>query len=175
MSAKQDNSPDRINVKRLCLYALFVAAGMVLSYLESLLPLHFIAPGVKIGLANAVSLLLAARGDIKGAAPVNISRILLSALLFGSAVSLAFALSGGVFSLLAVFLLIKTKKFSTVGVSIAGGVAHNAAQLGAAAVIMGGGILYYAPVLVVAGAVSGAAVGALDTLILKKIKTNRFF
>ena len=90
MSAKQDNSPNRIDTKRLTLYALLVAAAMVFSYIESLVPLFFIAPGVKIGLANAVSLLLAAKGRYKGAFAVNISRILLSALLFGSAVSLAY-------------------------------------------------------------------------------------
>ena len=106
---------------------------------------------------------------------MNCARILLSALLFGSAISLVFALSGGVLSLAAVCLLGRTEKFSPVGLSVAGGVIHNAAQLAAAALIMGAGVLYYTPVLVLSGAVCGAAVGALDTVILKKIKTNQKF
>lgn len=172
MSAKQDNSPNRIDTKRLTLYALFVAAAMVFSYIESLVPLFFIAPGVKIGLANAVSLLLAAKGRYKGAFAVNISRILLSALLFGSAVSLVFSLSGGIISLIVTVLLHKTKLFGIVGISIAGAVTNNLVQLAAAVLFFGGGVLYYAPVLVVSGIVCGLALGTLDFVIIKKIKTN---
>lgn len=172
MSAKQDNSPNRIDTKRLTLYALFVAAAMVFSYIESLVPLFFIAPGVKIGLANAVSLFLAAKGRYKGAFAVNISRILLSALLFGSAVSLVFSLSGGIVSLIVTVLLHKTNLFGIVGISIAGAVTHNLVQLLAAVLLLGGGVLYYAPVLVVSGIVCGLALGTLDFVIIKKIKTN---
>lgn len=175
MSAKQGNSQNRINPRRLTFYALLVAAAMVFSYIESLLPLYFIAPGVKIGLSNAVSLLLAAKKDYKGAFAVNLSRITLSNLLFGSPVAFAFAASGGMISLLAVCLLNKTGRFSVMGLSIAGGVLHNIAQLAVGGIIMGVSVVYYSPVLMVAGALSGGAVGAIDLLVLKKIKTNRPF
>ena len=149
MSAKQDNSPNRIDTKRLTLYALLVAAAMVFSYIESLVPLSFIAPGVKIGLANAVSLLLAAKGRYKGAFAVN-----------------------GIIALIVTVLLHKPKLFGIVGIRIAGAVTHNLVQLAAAVLLLGGGVLYYAPVLVVSGIVCGLALGALDFVIIKKIKTN---
>jgi len=59
-----------------------------------------------------------------------------------------------------------------VGISVAGAVTHNLVQLLAAVLLLGGGVLYYAPVLVVSGIVCGLALGTLDFVIIKKIKTN---
>ena len=64
--------------KKVTLYGVLSAVCLVFSYIEILLPLTFIAPGVKIGLANGVALLLILKKDIKGALLVNIIRILLS-------------------------------------------------------------------------------------------------
>lgn len=175
MSASQGSSRNKIDAKTLCRYALFTALCLIFSYIESLLPLSFIAPGVKLGLSNAVALLLAARKDYKGALLVNIARILLSALLFGSAVSLMFAISGGVCSLAVVCLLSLTDRFSAVGMSIAGGVIHNVVQCFCAMLILNTSVIFYMPVLIAAGAVSGSVIGVIDLLILKKIKTNGKF
>ena len=112
MSAKQGNSRNKIRL--VCLYGIFAAVCLCLSYLESLVPLTFIAPGVKIGLANTVCLCLAVRGDIKGAFLVNSVRILLSNFLFGSVISLVFSLSAGIVSLGAVCILRKFKAFSLI-------------------------------------------------------------
>lgn len=168
MSAKQNNTRD--TVKRLCIYSLLCAVCMVVGYVESLLDLSFIAPGIKTGLANAVACVLILSGDIKGAFAVNISRILLSALLFGSPVSLLFALAGGVVSLIIMSLISKSKVFSPVGVSIIGAVAHNIAQCAVGLIFVGVGVIYYLPLLFISGAVCGAAVGILSSLILKRIK-----
>ena len=175
MSAKQSNSANKVDAKRLTVYALFTSAALIFSYIESLFPLAFIAPGVKLGLSNAVTLFLAVRHDYKGAFLVSIVRIILSALLFGSVVSFLFAFAGGMFSLLVICLLNKTKLFSAVGISIAGGVAHNAAQLIVAHFIIKGKVFYYFPVLALSGAVCGGLVGVLSLILLKKIKTNYKF
>ncbi|MBR3144865.1 MAG: Gx transporter family protein [Clostridia bacterium] len=172
MSAKQSDSANRIDTKRLTLYALFTAAALIFSYIESLFPLAFIAPGVKLGLSNAVVLFLAVRKDYKGAFLVSIVRLLLSALLFGSFISFLFSFAGGMFSLLIICLLNKTGLFSAVGVSIAGGVAHNVAQLVVAYFIIKGAVWYYLPVLALSGALCGGLVGAVSLILLKKIKTN---
>ena len=82
MPAEQGNSRNRIKAARLTRYALFCAICLIVGYIESLLPLSFIAPGVKIGFSNAVALSLLLSGDTKGAFAVNVARILLSALLF---------------------------------------------------------------------------------------------
>lgn len=172
MSAKQGGSINKIDTKRLCVYALLTAVCLVFGYIESLFPLVFIAPGVKVGLSNTVALLLAVRKDYKGAFLVNLSRILLSALLFGSAMSLLFALSAGIVSLLAVCLFSRFKGISAVGLSIMGAVVHNIVQCFIAVFFTGSAVLYYLPVLIGAGALCGAVTGIISLLILKKIKTK---
>ena len=170
MSAKQGHNTNQI--RRICLYAILSAVCLVLGYIESLVPLTFIAPGVKIGLANTVCLILAAKMDIKGAFLVNTVRIFLSGLLFGSVISLSFSLVAGVVSLGSVCILRRLKIFSIIGVSTIAAVVHNLAQMAVAVCIMGIGSLYYLPVLIISGTFSGLIVGIISNIILKKVKTN---
>lgn len=175
MSAESGNRRNRINAKTLTVYALFTAVCLILGYLESLLELSFIAPGVKLGLANSVALILASRGDLKGAWLVNIARILLSALLFGSPISLVFSLCAGVASLTAVSFLIKIKSVSLIGTGIISGAVHNITQCVAAVFLVSSGILFYMPLLILCGGACGALTGLLSQIISKKIKTNTRF
>lgn len=80
--------------KRITLYGIFTCLALIFGYIESLFSLSFIAPGIKIGLANCICLLLIASGDIRGALLVNITRIILSALLFFHTVRPAFLAFG---------------------------------------------------------------------------------
>lgn len=175
MPAKQGNSGNKLNIKALSFYALMVALCLIIGYIESLVNLSFIAPGIKLGLSNSVCLMLVYKADIKGAFAVNIARIMLSALLFGSPVSLAFSVCGGVMSLLAVSLVSRSKNVSEIGASILGGAVHNVFQCVAAVVFVGAGVLYYMPILLPIGAVCGGFTGMLVKLILKKVKTNGIF
>lgn len=170
MSAKQSNTGNKI--KRLCIYSLLCAVCMIIGYIESLFDLSFIAPGVKLGLSNSIACALIFTGDIKGAVFVNISRILLSSLLFGSPVSLVFALCGGILSLLVMVLLSKTHIFSVIGTSILGGTAHNLAQCAVGLYFVGFGVVYYLPILLISGMVCGAACGILSDLVIKRSKGN---
>ena len=170
MSAKQGHN--RNQIRRICLYAILSAVCLVLGYIESLVPLTFIAPGVKIGLANTVCLILAAKMDIKGAFLVNTARIFLSGLLFGSIISLSFSIVAGVVSLSFVCILRRLKIFSIIGVSTIAAVIHNLAQMAVAVCIIGIGSLYHLPVLIISGALCGFIVGTISNIILKKVKTN---
>lgn len=158
--------------KKITLYAMLAAICLVCGYIESLLSLSFIAPGIKLGLSNSIALLLVAKGDFKGAFSVNITRILLSALLFSTPFSLVFSLSGGIISLICVCLLYKTGKFSIIGISIAGGVIHNIVQLTVAYFLLGNAVLYYLPFLIISGGVSGAVIGFIARLVSSK--TDKF-
>lgn len=158
--------------KRISLYGLLTALCLVFGFLESMLSLSFLAPGIKLGLANSIALLLAAKWDAKGAFAVNLTRILLSALLFSSPSSLFFSLPAGLLSVLVMTLLARSGRFGTVGFSIAGAVVHNLTQLTAACLLFGVAVLVYLPLLLLSAAVSGTAIGWLGELILKKIKTN---
>ncbi|MBQ3816942.1 MAG: Gx transporter family protein [Clostridia bacterium] len=157
--------------KRISKYGLLACLCLIFGYIESFVPLAAGVPGIKLGLANSVALILIARGDIKGAFAVNITRILLSAFLFGSPFSLIFSLSGALGSMAVMVLLFKLKKFSVIGLSAAGGALHNIFQLLAALFIIGKEVLYYLPLLIVAGGISGTITGWVAFLILKKMKT----
>lgn len=177
MSAKQSNSRNKINIKQLSVGALLTALCLIVGYLENLLSLGLSVgiPGVKLGLSNAVALTLICYGNAKSAWGVNISRILLSALLFGSPISFVLSLSGGIVSTAVACLLKRIKSVSEIGISITCGVIHNIFQLIAAIFICGVGVVYYLPVLLIGGAICGAFCGLLVKLIFKKIMTNRLF
>ena len=172
MLAKQGNSRNKINVKKITLYALLVAVCLIVGYLESLLSIALItiAPGVKIGLSNAVALTLVFSGDIKGAWAVNLARISLAALLFGSPVSFLLSLSGGVAATFTASVFSRVKSVSIIGVSILCAVVHNAFQLVAATMLVGKGVFIYLPVLLTLGSVCGALCGIMARLVLSKNK-----
>ncbi len=157
--------------KKVALYGVLASVGLVFSYVETLLPLTFIAPGVKIGLANGIALLLILKNDIKGAFLVNIIRILLLNLLFVNPFSLIFSLSAGVVSTLVMWLVSKTKKFGAVGFSVLGALTHNLVQTVVALILLGSGVLYYSPFLIFSAIISGSAIGFLAKVLDKKIKT----
>ncbi len=160
--------------KRLCLDALFAATAMILSYLETLLPLQLLIPlpGVRLGLANLAVVLVFAligRGD---AALVSAVRILAMGLLFGSATSLYFSAMGGLFSFLVLLLLYKTgAKCSFLGVSVLCAAAHNTGQVLAASTLFGFELMIsYLPLLLLAAVLCGGAVGALLNLATPRLE-----
>ena len=157
--------------KKVTLYGVLAAVGLVFSYVETLLPLSFIAPGVKIGLANGVALLLILKKDIKGAFLVNIIRILLLNLLFVHPFALIYSLSAGVISILIMWLVAKTEIFSAIGFSIIGALTHNLVQFAVALILLGGGVWFYLPVLIFSAIISGGIIGFLSKILDKKITT----
>ena len=125
-----------------------------------------------MGLANSVALILLCYGDFRGAILVNITRILLSALLFSSPFSLIFSLTAGILSVVIMRLLSGIKGVSVVGFSISGAAVHNLVQLTVASLLFGRAVWYYLPFLLVSALLSGGIIGILSSIIFKKIKTN---
>jgi heptaprenyl diphosphate synthase len=160
-----------LKLRRSVTLAALVAAAMVLSYVESLLPAFVAVPGVKLGLANTVTLFALYALDARAAASVSALRVALSAVLFGNTVAFIYSASGALLSFVCMALLKKTDRFSTVGVSVAGGVAHNAGQVGAAALVLeNAGVLSYIAPLLISGTVAGVAIGVLAGLLVSRIE-----
>lgn len=156
--------------KKVAFLGMFSTLALILGWLESLLPVVPFAPGVKIGLANLVSLLVLYRFGWKEAACVNMLRIGLSAVLFGNIALLLYSLAGAILSLITMCLLKKTDKFSIVGISVAGAVMHNLGQIIVAAFLMENGvILYYLPILAVSGVIAGVLVGLAGAFLHKHL------
>ena len=156
--------------KKVALYGILTSLALIFGYIESLFSLSFIAPGIKLGIANSVALLLLCFKDFKGALLVNITRILLSALLFSSPFSLFFSLTAGIISVVIMKPLSGIKSVSVVGFSIAGATVHNLVQLTVASIIFGRAVWYYLPFLLVSALISGGIIGALSLIIFKRIK-----
>lgn len=158
----------RKNVAR---YALLVALAMVLSWLESLIVLPGMLPGMKVGLANLVVLFALYRLRLRDAACLSLVRVVLASMTFGNAYSFAYSLAGAALSLAVMAGLKKLDWFSILGVSIAGGVGHNIGQLLVAVAVLGTVRLgWYLPVLLVSGTLAGIVIGAAGGLVVGRVK-----
>lgn len=148
------------NAARTAVLGLLLAFALILGYVETLIPLPFGVPGMKLGLPNLAVLLALYLLGAKEALLLNTARVCLSAFLFGSLSSLLYSLAGAIFSFLIMALLKKSSCFSVCGVSCAGGIAHNAAQLFVAVLITETvRILYYIPPLAACGCLTGFVMG----------------
>ena len=161
---------------KLTLSALFCTIALILSYVESLIPPFFAVPGIKLGLSNIISVYLLYTLGFNYALTVALLRVALSSLLFGTTLTLAYSLAGAMLSILLMYLFKRLSIFSEVGVSIIGGVSHNAAQVTVAAIIMQTNqIVYYLPPLLISGTVTGAVIGISGALLIKKLRFKERF
>ena len=149
--------------------------ALLLSYVEFLLPpLFATVPGIKIGLPNVVIIFVLYRFGLGSAATVSFIRLAISSMLFGNAMAFAYSLAGAVLSLAVMALLKKLDIFSMVGVSIAGGVAHNIGQILVALLLLDTPqIAYYLIVLTVTGIISGAFIGFCGAFMIKRVSLDK--
>ena len=161
-------------VRRMTTLALLFAIAMIFSFVESRLPTFIPIPGVKLGLCNVVVIFTLLRLGAPSAIAVSLLRVLLSSILFGNTAAFLYSLAGAILSLFGMILLKKTRLFSPVGISVAGGVLHNIGQLLMAMLVLGtAGVLYYLPVLLIAGTVAGALIGLLAAHVYKRTDTEK--
>lgn len=161
----------RCMARFVALYGMLVALAFIFSYVEAMVPIPIPVPGIKLGLANLVTIVGLYTVGIPGAAVVALIRILLMGFTFGNLFSMAYSMAGGIFSLLVMAAAVKTGWFSKIGVSILGGIFHNVGQLCAAAwVTKTAGVFTYLPVLLVAGVAAGAVIGLLGGIIVERIE-----
>lgn len=150
---------------------MFTALALIFSYVETLIPIHFGVPGIKLGLANLIVVIVLYKWGAKQALLVSVLRILLSGFMFGNMFSIVYSLAGGLLSLFFMNVLKKKNTFSIIGVSLAGGVTHNLGQLIVAMLVVESYKAgFYFPVLMIAGMLTGFLIGVLSAEILKRLK-----
>ena len=158
-----------MKASKIAQYGLLTALALVLSYLESLIPPLWV-PGLKLGLPNLAVVFALYRLGWKDACAISLVRVVLVTLLFGNGAALAYSIAGAALSLSLMGLLKKTGKFSTVGVSVAGGVAHNAGQiLVAMALLETSRLAWYLPVLWVSGTIAGVLIGIVSGVLVERV------
>ena len=155
---------------RAALCGMLIALAFLFSYVETLIPINIGVPGVKLGLANLVTIVGLYVVNLPQLIFISLVRIVLAGLTFGNGFSMIYSLAGGMVSLLFMLLARKTEWFSQVGVSIAGGVGHNIGQLIIAALVVENtAVFYYLPVLLAAGSAAGAVIGMIGGIVAERI------
>ena len=159
--------------KRLTLCAILIALALALSYTERFIPLQMVIPlpGVKLGLANIVTLIalyLLGPGD---AFAILIPRCIFGAIFGGGITGLLFSLTGGVLAMLTMILAKRIRVFSIYGVSILGAAAHNVGQILAAMLLMNSHYIgAYLSYLLIVALFTGVATGAAGAGVLRVFK-----
>ena len=148
----------------------FLALALICSYVESLIPISFGIPGVKLGLTNIVVVLMLYCIGAKEALAVSVCRIVLAGFLFGNLFSILYSLAGGLLSFLIMWAVKRTGKLGILPVSVCGGIFHNIGQLAVAALVVENyNVFYYLSVLLLAGAATGLAIGVVAQELIIRI------
>ena len=101
---------------------------------------------------------------------LSVVRVLLAGFIFGNYFSIIYSLAGGILSLTIMAFMKKKGGFSIMGVSIAGGVFHNIGQLAVAMLVVETfSVIYYVPVLLIAGMLTGLLIGIVSNEMLKRL------
>lgn len=159
-----------MNNKKITKIAIFSALSIIFGYIETLFPLPIPVYGAKIGISNIAILTVLYLISAPVSWGIMLIKTFLSSLLFSGFSAFLYSVSGGFFSLLIMSILKKTKLFSVVGISIAGGVFHNIGQLIVAAIFLKNlNIFYYLPILIVIGLISGGIIGIISNIIIKRL------
>jgi len=158
-------------VKNITMCGVLTTLAMIFGYIDSLISMPVPVPGIKLGISNIAVITVLYVVGIKEAVFVNILRIVLTSILFGNFTSFIFSISGGILSILIMIILKKIDIFSTVGVSVSGGVMHNIGQIIAAIIVMGSpAILYYLPILLITGVITGVIIGIAAAMVIERVK-----
>ncbi|WP_295360864.1 Gx transporter family protein [uncultured Pseudoramibacter sp.] len=161
--------------------ALLTAAAAILGYVESLIPAFIPIPGIKLGLANIVTMLALALFNLPVAFGIVTARVLLTGFMFGSLSSILYSLAGGWISCLVMGMLTAVNQkravllFSFYGISVFGAIAHNLGQLIVAFIVIQNVhlILYYLPFLVLAAIPIGLLTGFIFVKLLPHLPLKK--
>ncbi len=172
-SSQRKSSQTDSRIKTLARSAMFAALALIFSYIEVLIPIPIPVPGVKLGVANLVIIIALYRMGFRRALSINCVRIALAGLLFSGVFGMIYSFAGGILSLIVMQLLKRTGLFSMVGVSMAGGVAHNLGQLVAACIVVSTpSLMSYFSVLLFTGLLGGILIGILAYTVEKRLPAD---
>lgn len=155
-------------VLSIALCGVMTSLAIVFGYIEHLIPMPFGIYGIKLGIANLVVITMLYALNAYSAFTINMLRIILCSMLFGSFTSFWYSLVGGLLSFAVMLILKRTNKLSPMGVSICGAISHNIGQITVAIILLDEfKIALYLPMLLITGAITGAIIGLIAIPIIK--------
>lgn len=159
-------------IRRISEFSIYTALAFIFGYIESLFPLPLPFPGMKLGLANLIIMIILYQKGFRCALGISMLRNVLNAITFGSLFSFFYSFAGSVLSLVVMGLLKKWchPRLSILSVSALGGIFHNMGQLLIAALLVGfSSILWYLPILYFCGLTTGILIGAFSAGCLRRL------
>lgn len=162
--------------KDIAILGLFLGFAIIAGYIERLIPSPIpMVPGIKLGVANTVVIIMLYIKDTRTAFMLNVLRIIAAGVLFSGPWGMVYSFAGAVLSFCVMVLLKKTNIFSIIGISTAGGVFHNIGQICAAALAVGNiKLFYYMPILILSGVATGILIGFISGSCIMRIRIPRF-
>lgn len=163
------------NTKKLIFLAILLAQALVLHFVESFIPIPVPAPGVKLGLANIITMVTIVIFGYRETLVLVMMRSFMGAMFGGVISSFFFSVAGGLLSAAVMYVLYRFYKdyFSFMGISIVGAIFHNIGQLFAASLIVSNfGIFTYLPILMLTAILTGYFTGLSAKYILKVLRAN---
>ena len=160
-------------IKTIVLLSLLTALALIIFTIESAIPPIVPIQGVKLGLANVITLFLVLNADKKSALAVLIVRVILAAIFAGQAISMIYSLCGGLLALIAMCAANYILKGKPVWfISAVGAIFHNIGQIGAAVILLSRQVIYYLPFLIISGCITGVLIGLLTDFTTSKMKKS---
>lgn len=162
--------------KQLMMMSLFISLGVVLSFVERLIPTPFLVAGAKLGLANIITVTTLKLFDKKTALIILLVRVILVSALFAGFSGFLYSFTGGILSFTAMLLMIKLniKEVSLVGVSVIGATMHNIGQVLVASILFNNFVIMsYLPVLMFTGVITGIFIGLVANKLTDRLITAR--
>lgn len=157
--------------KKVSVIGLFTAMALLLSCIENILPFRTGIPGIKLGIANLIIVIafyFLPSGEVLS---ISLLRVFFLSVFSGSPFTTAFSFTGAIASFFAMYISYRRNSFSPVGISIIGGVTHNLAQLLIFALLLNTpAFLWYSPVLLISGIITGLINGLIATKIIHTVK-----
>ena len=166
----------RNKTQQLALGAMLTALALGLSTMENMFPVTAVIPlpGVKLGLANIVTVFALYRLGSKQALSILIARCLLGSLFAGNFSALLYSLLGGIVAMLVMIGLKQLQRLSIFGVSIGGAAGHNIGQIAAACITLGNtAVLGYLPILLGVSLITGTITGLVSSLMFRAMQNIR--
>ena len=162
-----------MEAKKLTQLAMLTGVALIIFVVELQIPNPFPIPGIKLGLANIITVYAAYRYRAGEVMMIVFCRIFLAAVFGGNMMALAYSFAGSVLCLTGMLLLRKIidEKHILIA-SVFGAVLHNAGQIAVAVLVMGMGVLVYLPFLLVSGCLAGAFTGACAQLVVHRLKSD---
>jgi len=160
-----------MSTKRIAMDGLLLALALILSFIDSMIPMPIPVAGIKLGLANLAVIYALYKMGEGDAVLISIARVILSGLMFAGMSGILYSLAGAVLSLTIMCLMHRFSDFHIIPVSVCGSLAHIAGQLIVAAAMTSASIVtYYAPFLLISAFIAGTVIGILSAVLINSIK-----